>query len=95
MANQLSLTVGQTTITVPIKLDNVKLRAVIRRYALYKGINMQDRTEIQIAEAVLRSLLRTVADGSQDMQRIELEAGLRASIEEQLKADNDIADPSV
>jgi hypothetical protein len=44
MANQLSLTIGQTTISVPINLTAQQARAVISRYATQTGIDTEGRT---------------------------------------------------
>jgi hypothetical protein len=90
MANQLSLTIGATTISVPINLTAQQTRAVIRRYAIQRGIDTDGRTEIEIAEDVLRSLKKYVADHSLDRQRMELLETQRATMEETLTADNDL-----
>lgn len=95
MANQLALTVGTETYTIPIKTTNAKTKAIILRYAVQKGMVTDGRTDQQIAEAVLRSLLKYVSDGSLDRQREELMAVQRASIEETLKTDNTMFDEPV
>jgi hypothetical protein len=92
MANQLSLTIGVNTYTIPIKLDNAATRAVLTRFATQKGIDLVGRTEQQIAVDILRHLLRYVAETSRDKQRQTLEGALRASLESQLVAENDVVD---
>lgn len=93
MANNLSITIGTQTYTVPIKLTNLLTRAVLLRYAVQRGIVTEGRTQEQIAEAVLRSLLKYVADHSIDRQRAELLDAQRATIEETITTDNDVVDP--
>jgi hypothetical protein len=95
MPNRLMLEVGQTTISVPIKLTAVQLRAVVRRYALTQSIDVESLTEVEIGEAVLRSLLRHVRDGSMDRQRMEAIEAQRAALEATLQTDNDLFDEPV
>lgn len=89
---QLTLTVGTTNISVPIRLDNQQLRAVIRRYAIAKSISLEGKTETEVAQAVLRSLLKYASDVAMDGHRVQLEATARATIEGQLKAENELTD---
>jgi hypothetical protein len=92
MPNRLMLEVGQTTIIVPIKLTATQVRIVIRRYALSRNIAVENATEVEIGEAVLRSLLRYVRDGSMERQRTEALEAQRAALEETLQTDNDLFD---
>lgn len=95
MANNISLTIGAQTYTVPIKLTNAQLRAALLRYAHQRGIRTDGRTEQQIAEAVLRSLLKYVRDNSIDRQRAELLDAQRTAIEATINSDNDLFDEAV
>lgn len=92
MPNNISISLGQNTYTVPIKLTIAQTRAVILRYAVQRGIRTEVRTEQQIAEAVLRSLLKVVRDNSIDRQRTEQLDLQRATIEALLVSDNDLFD---
>lgn len=78
---------------MPIKLTNAAARAAILRYAASRAIATEGRTEQQVAEAVLRSLLRYVRDVSIDRQRAELLAVGSATMEATIAADNDMVDP--
>lgn len=89
MPGSLSLTVGQATVSVSINLTNTQIRAVLRRYAIIKGIPVEGRTDAEIVEDVLRSLKRHVADHSLDRHRSELIDEQRATIEAIITADND------
>ena len=95
MANNISVTIGAQTYTVPIKLTNAQLRAALLRYAVQRGIRTEGRTEQQIAEAVLRSLLKYVGDNSTDRQRAELLEAQRATIEATIKSDNELFDEPI
>jgi antitoxin component of RelBE/YafQ-DinJ toxin-antitoxin module len=90
MANQLSLTVGANTISIPINLTAVQIRAVIKRCAVASGIPIEGRTDVEIAEDVLKMLKKIVADRSASEQRKELLSAQRAIIESTVSADNDI-----
>ena len=90
MANQLSLTIGQNTIPIPLKLTAVQIRAVLRRYCLQTGISIEGRTEVEIVEDVLRSLKKVIADGSLDRHRAELIQAQRDTIESTVSLENDI-----
>lgn len=92
MPQALTLSVGTANITVPIKLTATQTRVVIRRYAIQQGIAVEGRTDAQIAEDVLRSLLKYVRDKSLDRQRQEEVATLLAQLESTLQSDNDLYD---
>jgi hypothetical protein len=92
MPNELALTLGQTTVRVPIKLTALQARAVLRRYALRRGMQTEGRTEVQVAEDVLRALLRIVRDTAIDQQRMEALAAQQAALEATLQSDNDLYD---
>lgn len=92
MSNNLSLTIGQNTATVPIKLSNAQANAVLLRYCAVKGIPTEGRTPAQIGDDVLRSLMRYVRDVSLDQHRAELLAQQRAELEESINAANDLFD---
>jgi hypothetical protein len=89
---QLALTIGAGTVTVEIRATDAQTRAAMRRYAEVRGLTLAGRTNAQIAEDVLRSLLKIVADASMGQQREELLAAQRAALETQLNAENDLAD---
>lgn len=92
MANQITLTIGAQTYAVPIKLTNQQTQAVISRYVVQRGIRTEGRTNQQIVEAVLRSLLKYVADNSTERQRTELLDAQRAAVETTVRTDNDLFD---
>lgn len=92
MPGRLILEIGQTQIPVPIKGTATAIRAAIRRYALSRNIPVETLTEVQIAEAVLRSLLKYVRDGSIDQQRRDALLAQQAALEQQLQSDNDLYD---
>lgn len=92
MPGRLILEIGQTQIPVPIKLTAAQIRAVVRRYALTKGVPVSSLTEVEIAEAVLRSLLKHVRDGSIDQQRRDALLAQQAALEATLQSDNALFD---
>lgn len=88
MPGQLTLTVGTNTAVVPLTATNAKINAVILRYATYKQINTEGLNATQIGELVLQSLIKTVMDGSMDVQRNQLLAEQRATLEQTVATDN-------
>lgn len=92
MPGRLILEIASTQISVPIKGTAAAIRAAIRRYALSKGVPVESLTEVQIGEAVLRSLLKTVRDGSIDQQRRDALAAQQAALEATLQSENDLYD---
>lgn len=90
--NSISLTIGNTTITVPIKLSNQQAMAVIRRYAIVEGIDVENLSAPQVGRAALKKMMRGVRDASLDRQRMELTEARRAEDEALLAADNDLFD---
>lgn len=88
MANQLTLTVGVNTATIPLAGTNAKINAAILRFLAFKGVATEGLTPTQIGEALLSELKKIVADVSKDMQRAELEAANAATIEATVLADN-------
>jgi hypothetical protein len=95
MANSISITLGTTTISVPIRGTIVQVRAVLKRYAKSRGIPVNTLTDVQIGEEVLRALVRTIRDGSMTEQRNEIFTGQQAQLEQQLNTDNDIIEETL
>lgn len=93
MPGELALTVGQTKFSVPIRLTAAQIRTVIRRYAVHESINLEGRTDQEIVEDVLRSILKRVADVSKESHRRELMQEQSALIEQRLKDENDMFEP--
>lgn len=77
---------------MPLKLTNAQLRAAIRRYALTKGIPVESLTEAEIGMAVLKSLAKSVRDGSLGQQRRDALLAQQAALEATLALENDIYD---
>lgn len=92
MPGALSLTIGTETVSIPLKLTNTKLRALVRRYAVERGIDVTGMTEQEIGQAILQQLAKIVRDSSVDRQRRELVNAQMAAIEVTLAADNDLMD---
>lgn len=93
MPGTLSLQVGTAQpVSIPLKLANTQIRAAIRRYALSRNMPVETMTEVQIGEAVLRSLAKIVRDGSIDYQRRDALLAQQAALEVTLAADNDLYD---
>lgn len=92
MPNRIILEVGANTVTIPLKGSNASINAAIKRYALWKGIEVEGRTATQIGEDVLRSLVKIVKSGSMDRQRLELLDVGKAALEVTVATDNDIVD---
>lgn len=92
MPGRLILEIASTQIAVPIKGTATVIRAAVRRYALSKNIPVESLTEVQIGEAVLRTLLKHVRDGSIDQQRRDALLAQQAALEEQLQNENDLYD---
>lgn len=90
MANNISMTIGVNTVTVPIKGTNAKLNAAILRYATHKGIPTDGRTPLEIGTDVLTSLLKIMAEISRDRQRVELLAAQQEALEATIALDNDL-----
>lgn len=90
MPNQLTLTIGANTATIPIKGTNAAINAAILRYAIQKGIPTDGKTPAEIGALVLTSLLRYVRDTSVDRQRVELLAANAAALDATLAQDNDL-----
>lgn len=88
MANNLSLTVGTNTATIPLAGTNAKINSSILRFLTYKGVATDGLTPTQIGEAFLIQLKKIVIDISTDMQRAELEQANEAAIALVLDADN-------
>lgn len=92
MANRLILEVGQGQVEIAIKGTAAQIRGAVRRYAETVGIDITDKTDVQIGEAVLRYVLRSVKESSMAKQRTEKFAELAAGIEAEILAANDIYD---
>lgn len=90
MPNQLTLTIGANTVTVPIKGSNAAVNAAILRYAIQTGLDVAGKTATEIGADVLKSLIKIVADRSLDRQRIDLLAAQQATIDATLLQDNDL-----
>lgn len=90
MANQLTLTVGVNTATIPLAGTNAKINAAIMRFLVYKGVATEGLTPAQIGEALLLELKKIVVDVSKEMQRAELENANSAAIETTVIADNSL-----
>lgn len=92
MANEISITVGTGTITVPFKGTSAQIRAAMRRFAESQGLDTTGMADAQIGEAALRWFLRTVKGASMAQQRTAAYADLAASLESDIAAANDIYD---
>lgn len=90
MANSLSITLGATTLSVPIKGTITQVRAALKRYAIYRDIKIEGKTDQEIGEDVLRAIVLTIKEGSKDQQRKELYAQQLATFEQTLNTDNDL-----
>ena len=88
MPNQLTLTVGVNTATIPITGTNAKVNAAILRFLAYKGVATEGLTATQIGEALLTEIKKIVADTSRDVQRAELTNANVAAISATVEADN-------
>lgn len=88
MANQLTLTVGTNTATIPLAGTNAKINAVIQRFLANQGIVTEGMTATQTGEAFLLEVKRIVLEFSEAQQRFELEAANRAAINATLASDN-------
>lgn len=92
MAGSLTLTIGTSSVSIPLKLTNAKLRAAVQRYALENFIQVEGRTEQDVARDVLRVMLRELREGSIRRQRSEYVAQQQAAFEATLLEDNDVFD---
>lgn len=88
MANQLTLTVGTNTATIPLAGTNGKVNAAILRFLAYKGIATEGLSATQIGEVFLLEIKKIVIAASMDMQREELLTVQRATLEAALAGDN-------
>jgi hypothetical protein len=89
MPQALQLLVGTSTVvTVNIPLTATQTRTAIGRAAVQMGIDTTGKTDVEIAEAVLRRLLRQLGSLAMDRHRFELTAAQQAALEEQLKNEN-------
>lgn len=92
MPGQISITIGTTPYSWPIKATNAQIRAALRRHALRRGIHVDAMTEKEVAEAILRAHLKNIRDDSIDQQRMDALAAQQAALEEQLQSDNELYD---
>lgn len=92
MANQIALTVGATTVVVPIKLGNQQLVAFIRRYALEKGVDVGNLTAEQVGVAALKAMLRDAREVSSAAQIKGMQRAYRQEIVDIVAAENDLFD---
>lgn len=88
VANQLTLTVGANTATIPLAGSNAKINGTILRFLAFRNISTAGMTATQIGEALLQELKKIVIEGSVDVQREELLAEQRAALEATLAGDN-------
>lgn len=90
MANSLSITLGATTLSIPVKGTVAQVKAVLKRYAKSRDIKVEGRTDQEIGEDVLRAILLTIKDGSKSQQREEMYNAQLASFEQTIETDNDL-----
>jgi hypothetical protein len=92
MANELALTIGNTTIAFPLKGTAAQLRERIRRYATNEGLVAPSSTDAEVGREVLKSLAREIRDGSSQYQFNDEMAKARETISAQVGLDNDLFD---
>jgi hypothetical protein len=86
--NQLTLTVGTNTATIPLAGSNAKINAVIVRYLNHHDIVTEGLTPTQVGEAFLLHLkAHVVAIGTQ-VQGSQLRGANEVIIQATLQSDN-------
>lgn len=90
MPNRLILEYGVNVVSIPLNMTVAQIRTVLKRYALQSQIVVEGRSEIEVAEDVLRSLKKIVNENSLERQRRELLEAQRVAMEVTLDTDNDL-----
>lgn len=88
MPNQLTITVGTNTATIPIAGTNSRINAAIVRYLNYHDIATDGLTPTQIGEALLTHLKAHVASISARVQGSQLRGANEATIAATVDIDN-------
>lgn len=88
MANELSITVGVTTVVRAFPGTQAKINARLRRFLEFRAVSIEGMTAIEVGEAFLLELTKIVIHGSKEIQRAEELAINAAAIEAMLEADN-------
>lgn len=93
MPNELSITLGTNTVSIPLKGTQVQIRAGLKRYVVNQGYSIEGKTEVQIGKMALWLMFNAAKEQSKDRQlqeRIEQE---RATIQAAIDAENNYLDP--
>lgn len=88
MPNRLILEVGAGQVEYPLELTATQIRAIVKRFAIRRGVDVVGMNDSQIGRAALRQVAIMIRDSSVDQQRQEGLPAAVATLEATIQADN-------
>ncbi len=93
MANELTLTLGANSVSLPIKGTQVQIRAGLRRYVLSQNVDIEGKTEAQIGKIAIWLMLNTARAASRIAQLNEAIEAERGNIVATVDSENNFLEP--